>query len=249
VQVKHGYASENDQKYILPGDDDSLEEWKKSIIHKFRRFLEVLKVPRNEWNNYTWDFDMDKDENGTNEGEKRGILVWDKKKNIHFNCIAFEEKIRHIKVDSKLIKNHLDREFDDNKKCNCGCGYSERGLLSLPSANKTAFSNHWRNQDKKKDYVSMTEDIYYNKGGREKLLALSDSDKKRDRKQLFGVTGRCYEGIYWVRKEGEDKGKPNRWAAYLNAVSHGETSVSKKQLERLNAMEMHDLLKKPKVFD
>ena len=246
VQVKHGYASENDPKYILPGDDDSLEEWKKSIIHKFRRFLDVLKVPMNEWNNYEWNFDMDKDENGTNEGEKRGILVWDKKKNIHFNCIISDVRcMGHIKVSSELIQFHLDREFDDSKKCNCGCGYSERDLQSLGSANKIAFSNHWRNQDIKKDYISMSEDIYYNKGGREKLLALKDSDKIYQGRTV-GLLGSCYEGIYWVKKKGEDTRKMS-WTKYLSNVSSGFTSVSKNQLERLNDMKVP--LKQPIVFD
>ena len=65
---------------------------------------------------------------------------------------------------SHLIKNHLAKDYND-KKCNCGCGYSEAELLSIDCR----LAQHWKNQDKKKDYVSMSENIYYNDGGKEKL--------------------------------------------------------------------------------
>ena len=145
----------------------------------------------------------------------------------------------HIKVSSEMIEHHLDREYDDSKKCNCGCGYSEREL-----DNKDLL-NHWRGQDGKKDYVSMSEDIYYNKGGREKLSTLKDSDKIYHGREV-GLFGSCYEGIYWVKKKGEDTRKMS-WTQYLSNVSRGLTSISKNQLERLNAMKMP--LKQPNVFD
>ena len=238
VVAQHGYLDEDDEEFKMDGDKDlfaSLSKQKISLTLRLRRALYNCGVDKEKWNNYQWIFDLNPNPNGKNPGLRLGMLVLCNLCNLSFNVLGGEGDIGVVK---QKVEGHIRVCGDD--KCNCGCGYERATLQALldKKGSRNRASDHFRHQDIKKDYTTMTEEIYYN-GGKEKL-----EDERRGDKKISGDLRQMgYENIYWT------KGTDERWQRWLENVSNGHTKVSRSQFDRLKKMEISLTNKEDAVFD
>ena len=235
VVAKFGYLDEDDEEFKMDGDEvlfASLSKEKISLILRLRRALYNCGVEKEKWNNYQWQFDLKPNPNGKNLGLRLGMLVLCNECNTSFN--VFEGR----GIGKRWVEGHIRVCGVD--KCNCGCGYTRATLQAVldKKGSRNKAGNHFKHQDIKTDYTTMTEEVYYN-GGKEKL-----EDERRGDKKISGDTRKAiYENIYWTR------GTNDRWQQWLYDVSTGNTKVSRGQFDRLKKMEISLPNKKDAVFD
>ena len=240
VVAQFGYLDEDDEEFKMDGDEvlfASLSKEKISLILRLRRALYNCGVEKEKWNNYQWQFDLKPNPNGKNMGLRLGMLVLCNLCSTSFNTFDGGNG----GIGKRWVEGHI--RVCGVGKCNCGCGYVRATLQAIAEKKRKGWKkneagNHFRNQDTKSDYTTMTEEIYYN-GGKEKL-----EDKRRGDKKISGdLRNVNYENIYWTR------GTNDRWQKWLQNVSSGYTKVSRGQYDRLKKMEISLPNKEDAVFD